>query len=141
MNKGEFLKVMGEKANGSAAQAKIYYDAFVKKSEIPTIWAAVSPEVSINLSENTKTATVGNGFSLEVSAFSPPNVEERMAYQWYIATNPDLSDAKKINYATAAMFEDNLTRTIEPGVYYVFARVLVNGLNYLDSEPCVVTIQ
>ena len=29
MNKGEFLKVMGEKANGSAAQAKIYYDAFV----------------------------------------------------------------------------------------------------------------
>ena len=120
---------------------RIYYDAFVKKSEIPTIWAAVSPEVSINLSENTKTATVGNGFSLEVSAFSPPNVEERMAYQWYIATNPDLSDAKKINYATAAMLEDNLTRTIEPGVYYVFARVLVNGLNYLDSEPCVVTIQ
>ena len=30
MNKTEFFKVMGDKANGSAAQAKIYYDAFVE---------------------------------------------------------------------------------------------------------------
>ena len=30
MYKTEFFKVMGDKANGSAAQAKIYYDAFVE---------------------------------------------------------------------------------------------------------------
>lgn len=30
MNKGDFLKVMGEKAGGSTAQAKKYYDAFVE---------------------------------------------------------------------------------------------------------------
>lgn len=29
MNKGDFLKVMGDKADGNAAQAKKYYDAFV----------------------------------------------------------------------------------------------------------------
>ena len=63
-----------------------------------------------------------------------------MSYQWYVSENEDLSEAKKIKYATTAGLEWNFTGINEPGTYYVFARVLVNGLNYVDTRPCVVTV-
>ena len=44
MNKTEFLKAMGEKANGSASQAKIYFDAFVD-----TVTAALKKGDNITL--------------------------------------------------------------------------------------------
>lgn len=119
---------------------RIYYDAFVKKSEVPTIWAAVSPDVAVELNSYNETTQVNGLFTLTASAYSPPNIEERMSYQWYVSENEDLSEAKKIKYAATAGLEWNFTGINEPGTYYVFARVLVNGLNYVDTRPCVVTV-
>lgn len=119
---------------------RIYYDAFVKKSEVPTIWAAVSPEISVNISNYEINATRYDNFDLSVSAISPPNVEENMQYQWYVCENEDLSDAKKIVYANNSQLDPMFFNTADPGVYYVFARVLVNGLNYVDSPCCTLTI-
>lgn len=119
---------------------RIYYDAFVKKSEVPTIWAAISPLVDIYLDSYEKSISLGDIFAIRATAVCLLPGKEEMSYQWYIATKEDLSDAKKINGAAASEIREDLLNINKTGVYYLFARVCVNGLTYLDTEPCVLTV-
>lgn len=118
---------------------RIYYDAFVKKSEAPTIWAAVSPVLDIVMSMYEKEIGDNEEFSVTASALCLYGGEEDLKYQWYVATKEDLTDAKKIAGGNQSTLTSVFVDTTKPGKYYLFARISVNGLTYIDTEPCVIT--
>ena len=91
---------------------RIYYDVFVKKSGLDTVWAWVSPKISVtSVSEDVETVEGGIDETLTVNATS----EGALTYQWYKCEN------------TA-------------GTYYYFARITVDGTASTDSDVITVTV-
>ncbi len=114
---------------------RIYYDVFVNKSGLDSIWAWVSPEVSITANPANKTVTEGSiSGSLSVTATS----NGQLSYQWYKCSDENGANAVKIAGATAASM--TIPTDLTSGKYYYFVKVIVNGMAGITSDVATVTV-
>ncbi len=114
---------------------RIYYDVFVNKSGLDSIWAWVSPEVSITSNPADKTVTEGSiSGSLSVTAKS----SGALTYQWYECSDQNGRNAVKIAGATSASM--TIPTELEKGEYFYFAKVIVNGIAGVNSAVATVTV-
>lgn len=107
---------------------RIYYDVFVKKSGLDTIWAWVSPQVEITSINESVETVVGESAQLSVNANSDGN----LTYQWYMSTDTSKRSAVKIAGATSANYTTD--SELEEGTYYYFVRITVDGTASTDSQ-------
>lgn len=115
---------------------RIYYDVFVNKSGLDSIWAWVSPEVKITTQPADKKVTEGAiSGSLTVAATSDGTI----TYQWYKSENENGSYPVKIAGATSASL--TIPTDLEEGKHYFFAKVIVNGIAGVNSNIATVTVE
>ncbi len=115
---------------------RIYYDAFVKKSELDTIWACISPNIDVSLETNELTRSLGQSFSVIGTIDIENYAQYEFKYQWYYSNNADLSNSVKDEDNTGMDLLSSKMDTSEPFDRYYFLRVYINGLNYVDSHSC-----
>ncbi len=114
---------------------RIYYDVFVNKSGLDSIWAWVSPV--INITSQPADVQVAEGSisgSLKVTA----NSAGTLTYQWYKCSNEGGANAVKIANATGSSM--NIPTDLTEGKYYFFVKVIVNGMAGMTSEIATVTV-
>ena len=114
---------------------RIYYDVFVAKSNLDSVWGWVSPEVNITAqptdNEFDEGEITGN---LSVTATS----DGTLTYQWYSCENETGSGAVKVAGANAASMQ--IPTDLEVGEHYYFVKVIVNGIAGINSEIATVTV-
>ncbi len=114
---------------------RIYYDVFVKKSGLDTVWAWVSPKISVtDVSEDVETIEGGIDETLTVNATS----DGALTYQWYKCENKEKRSAVKIAGANDKNFA--VPEDLAAGTYYFFARITVDGAASTDSDVITVTV-
>ena len=114
---------------------RIYYDVFVQKSGLDSIWAWLSNDVTVTSQPKSATVTEGSiNKTLSVTASS----EGELSYQWYACDDETKANAVKIKGATAASFA--VPTTLAKGEYCYFAKILVDGIHSLESAVAVITV-
>ena len=114
---------------------RIYYDVFVKKSGLDTVWAWVSPKISVtDVTGDIETEEGAIGDTLSVTATS----DGALTYQWYSCENKEKRSAVKISGANAKDYD--IPTDLEAGTYYYFARVTVDGAASTDSDVITVIV-
>lgn len=114
---------------------RIYYDVFVKKSGLDSIWAWISPAVTISANPADKSVTAGNiSGSLSVTATSSAS----LTYQWYSCADATGKSPVKISGANSASY--TIPTTLTKGTYYYFVRVIADGIAGTDSTVATVTV-
>lgn len=114
---------------------RIYYDVFVKRSALDTIWAWVSAPMSITKQPQDITVNEGNiTESLSVTAES----EGELYYQWYSCSNDAGGFPVKVAGAKAATFQ--LPTDLTAGTYHYFVKVKVDGIADINSNIVTVTV-
>ena len=114
---------------------RIYYDVFVKKSNLDSVWAWLSPEISVTTQPADKEVTAGNiSGTLSVTATSTGT----LAYQWYQASEPNGNGGVKIAGATAKSL--TIPTDLTAGNYYYYVKVIVDGLASITSDVATVTV-
>lgn len=115
---------------------RIYYDVFVNKSGLDAIWTWVSPEVSI-ISQPVDITVTEGAIADELSIAARSDGE--LTYQWYECQNANGTGAVKVAGAVSSSFI--LPASLEKGVYYYFAKVIVNGIAGVNSKVVTVTVE
>lgn len=137
VKKSERMRIFTPEQNLNADAYKfdyrIYYDVFVKNSNIDAFWTWLSPKVTVG-TQPAETANAGD--TLTVAATADNN--GAITYQWYVANDADGSGARKIADATAASYK--VPSDLEAGTYYYFAKVKVDGILATDSNVATVTV-
>lgn len=114
---------------------RIYYDVFVSKSGLDSIWAWLSPAVKITTDVSDKTVTAGSiSGSLSVTASSTG----KLSYQWYSCADSNGASAVKIASATAAAY--TIPTTLGKGTYHYFVKIIVDGMASVSSRVATVTV-
>lgn len=114
---------------------RIYYDVFVKKSGLDTIWAWLSPEITVSAQPQDASVTEGNiSGSLSVTASSTGT----LSYQWYTCTDTNKSNAVKIASATSSSY--SIPTTLEDGTYYYFAKITVDNIASRNTDVATVSV-
>ena len=115
---------------------RIYYDVFVPKSGLDSIWACVSPELSITAQPADVEVAEGEiSGSLSVTATS----EGELSYQWYKCANEGGDEAVKVAGANASTL--SIPEELEVGKHYFFCLVTVNGITGIKSDVACVTVE
>lgn len=116
---------------------RIYYDIFVKKSGLDSVWAWLSPKITISTQPSNKSVTEGSiSGSLSVTASAENGAT--LTYQWYKAADADGNDAVKVAGANAASMA--LDTTLTEGKYYYFVKVITDGVGSVTSNVATVTV-
>ena len=117
---------------------RIYYDVFVKKSGLDTVWAWVSPTITISAQPQDASKTEGSiSGSLSVTA-SVPSGAGTLTYQWYECDDDEGKNAVKISGATSSTM--TIPTDLEAGSYYYLVKMKVNGFNETTSDVATVTV-
>lgn len=115
---------------------RIYYDVFVPKSGLDSIWACVSPELNITAQPSNKSVTEGNiSGSISVTATSTGDI----SYQWYACANDNGDEAVKVAGATSASL--TIPTDLTAGDHYFFCLITVNGIAGIKSDIATVTVK
>ena len=115
---------------------RIYYDVFVPKSGLDSIWACVSPELNITAQPSNKTVTEGSvSGNISVTATSTGDI----SYQWYACANDNGDEAVKVAGATSASL--TLPTDLTAGDHYFFCLITVNGIAGIKSDIATVTVK
>lgn len=115
---------------------RIYYDVFVEKSGLDSIWAWLSPEINISSQPEDVETTEGD---IDESISVTANSTGTLTYQWYTCSSAQKADAVKIAGATSATY--NLPEDLEAGEYYYFAKITVDGVASIESDTATVTVE
>ncbi len=114
---------------------RIYYDVFVNKSGLDSVWAWISPEVNITTQPADKSVTEGSiSGSLTVTASS----DATLTYQWYSCADAEGKSPVKIAGASASSF--SIPTDLEEGKYYYFVKVITDGMAATNSRIATVTV-
>ena len=114
---------------------RIYYDVFVKKSGLDTIWAWISPAVTISAQPADKSVKAGSiSGSLSVTA----TADGALTYQWYKCDDENRTGAVKVSGATSASM--TVPTGLTAGTYYYFVKVIVDGIAGVESDVATVTV-
>ena len=114
---------------------RIYYDVFVNKSGLDSIWGWISPAVTVTSQPSNKSVTEGSiSGSLSVTAQSSGT----LTYQWYECKDENKSGAVKLAGKTAASM--TIPTDLSKGKYYYFVKIIVDGAAASESDVAVVTV-
>lgn len=114
---------------------RIYYDVFVSKSGLDSIWAWLSPAVKITTDVADKSVTAGSiSGSLSVTASSTG----QLSYQWYSCADKNGASAVKIASANAASY--TIPTGLKKGTYHYFVKIIVDGMASVSSRIATVTV-
>ncbi len=114
---------------------RIYYDVFVKKSGLDSVWAWISQGVEVTDISGDVTVSEGDiAESLYVTAKS----EGALSYQWFKCDNENKLNAVKVAGATDSEYA--VPKTLEAGEYFYFVRIAVDSAAYTDSDVIKVTV-
>ena len=114
---------------------RIYYDVFVNKSGLDSIWGWISPAVSITTQPADKAVNEGSiSGSLTVSAQS----EGALTYQWYQCQDENKTGAVKMAGQNSASM--TIPTDLTEGEYFYFVKVIVDGAASTYSDVAVVTV-
>ncbi len=114
---------------------RIYYDVFVNKSGLDSIWGWVSPAVSITAQPTDTDVTEGAiSGSLNVTAQS----EGALTYQWYQCEDENKNGAVKVAGATSDSL--SIPTDLSEGEYYYFVKIIVDGVATVESDVAVLTV-
>ncbi len=115
---------------------RIYYDVFVEKSGLDSVWAWISPEVTISSQPQNRTFTEGDvSGSISVTASSSGGT---LTYQWYACDDTSGRNAVKIAGADSASL--SLDEDLTVGDHIYFAKIKVDGVEAKTTECAVVTV-
>ena len=112
---------------------RIYYDAFVNKSGLDSIFAWVSPDLEIITQPKSAKYSTGMSATVVVSAESNASIY----YQWYSCTDENGSNPKKLEGENERYHSIN---NMPDGVYHYFVRVYADEITYIDSDVVTITI-
>lgn len=143
VKKTEKMRVFTPEQNSSADAYKfdyrIYYDVFVKRSCLNSIWAWLSESlyfktqpISFVYNNESEYKSV---YAKAVTTASDATIE----YQWYKAEDASGRGGKKIEGAVED--EYNLPLVLEPGKHYYYCRATINGANAVYSDTCTITAE
>lgn len=114
---------------------RIYYDVFVKKSGLDSVWAWVSPEIIIGTQPSNASKTAGSiSGSLSVSASAATGT---LTYQWYAC---DANGANAVKVAGATTNSMTIDTTLTAGTYSYYCLITVDGLASKKSNVATVTV-
>ncbi|MBQ8202700.1 MAG: hypothetical protein IJZ75_00265 [Clostridia bacterium] len=116
---------------------RIYYDVFVKKSGLDSIWAWIAPKVT--LTEEPESITVTEGNITEAISVEATCDGGEVTYQWYSCKDENGSGAVKLADETNAQLI--LDEALEAGSYYYFAKIMVDGIPAKESAVACVTVE
>ena len=116
---------------------RIYYDVFVKKSGLDSIWAWIAPKVTIT--DEPDSITVNEGESNETLSVNANCDGGELGYQWYSCKDENGGGAVKIADATNAQL--TLPADLTVGTHYYFAKITVDGIPAKESAVCAVTVE
>ena len=116
---------------------RIYYDVFVKKSGLDSVWAWLSPEVSIT--EQPADITVSEGAIDDELTVTAVADGAELSYQWYRCADKSGNDAVKIKGANSDAL--TLDTTLANGVYHYFVKITVDGIGAVLSDVAAVTVE
>ncbi len=116
---------------------RIYYDVFVEKSDLDSVWAWISPRVTVSSQPADVTKTEGSvSGSLSVTATAESGT---LTYQWYSCNDTNGSGAIRVAGATGSSM--TLDTSLTEGTYYYFVKLIVDGMAGTDSKVATVTIE
>lgn len=116
---------------------RIYYDVFVKKSGLDSIWAFIAPKVTVTAEPQSVTVTEGNiDATLSVAATCEGG---EVTYQWYSCKDENGLGAVKLADATDTILP--LADELKAGEYYYFVKIMVNGIPAKESAVACVTVE
>ena len=131
VKKTEKMRVFTPEQNPTADAYKfdfrIYYDAFVKNSEVDTIWAWSSGDYTYDIYPKTLTREEAN--SLGEALFiveENSNYDAVTTYEWY-ECNEDGSNPKKVAGQNRIALDVDKVQIVNDK-HYFFAKVYVNGV-------------
>lgn len=140
VKKCEKIRVFNPEQNLGADAYKfdyrIYYDVFVKKSQLDSIWAWLSPEINVTAQPTDKDVTAGSiTGNLSITAAASTGT---LTYQWYQAKDLAGNDAIRVKGATAKTL--TIPTDLEAGKYFYFVKVIVDGMASITSDIVTVTV-
>ncbi len=102
---------------------RIYYDAFVKASELDSVWCSVSADFEVNVNANDSAGAPGREIYYE--AMFDGDAPKNVTYQWYYGTQEGFKYAKKLkNEVKNQLF----IAFEEIGTHYIYCAVTVDGI-------------
>lgn len=114
---------------------RIYYDVFVKKSGLDSVWAWISPEVTVTTHPKDASVTEGSiSGNLTVAATS----DGQITYQWYKCEDQYGKNAVKIADANKTSLA--IPTDLVAGTHYFFAKVIVDGIASTNTNIATVTV-
>jgi len=114
---------------------RIYYDAFVNKSGLDNIFAWIAPSIEIISQPQSVQATEG---SVNITLEADAEADGVIDVQWYSCEDAYGNGAKKL--AGENLLSLEIPTELNSGKYYYFARFIVDGLGYKDTDIAVVTV-
>ena len=118
---------------------RLYYDVFVKKSYVSSIWAALAPSLEVT-NDLPETVTVQSGnISESLSCIVETETGEDPEYVWYSCSDEKRSNPIIIAGATRSTYA--LETDLEPGTYYYFVKALAEGSTVAYSSVCKVIVE
>ena len=115
---------------------RIYYDVFVNKSGLDSVWAWIAPAVTISTQPANASKTAGSiSGSLSISASAASGT---LSYQWYSCEDTDKNGAVKIAGATSSSM--TIPTDLTKGSYCYFVKLKVDGIDAAESSVATVTV-
>ena len=115
---------------------RIYYDVFVNKSGLDSVWAWIAPAVTISTQPANASKTAGSiSGSLSISASAASGT---LSYQWYSCEDTDKNGAVKIAGATSSSM--TIPTDLTEGSYCYFVKLKVDGIDAAESSVATVTV-
>lgn len=138
VKKTENMRVFTPEQNVDADAYKfdyrIYYDVFVKMSEIDSIWASLSPDAFIEMCADRNNIVIGEGVTADTCVTTNA---KSVTYQWFVGNTPNIKKATEIegeNGSSIEYYFDN------PGVYYLFVKVTIDKIKTVVFDSGAITV-
>ncbi|MEE1002777.1 MAG: hypothetical protein U0L17_03435 [Acutalibacteraceae bacterium] len=118
---------------------RLYYDVFVKKSYVSSVWAVLAPTITIT-QELPDSITVKAGSITEsLTCISESDNDSATAYQWYKCSDENKTDPVRIPNETDSTYE--LDKNLTAGTYYYFVKTFAEGSTFAYSNVCKVIVK
>ncbi|MBO4693865.1 MAG: hypothetical protein J5659_05705 [Clostridia bacterium] len=115
---------------------RIYYDVFVQKSGLDSVWAWIAPSVTISSQPANASKTAGSiSGNISVTATASSGT---LSYQWYSCADTQKNSAVKIAGKTSASMA--IPTDLTAGSYYYFVKLKVDGIDATESNVATVTV-
>ncbi len=117
---------------------RIYYDAFVKKSELGSVWAAVTSKNEVVMTVTELEVSAEGRIHIETEIIVDESAGHTYKYQWFYSENPNLSSPVKVTEGTYDNYEYSFDM-LDPNTSfkrYYFLRMYIDDTTYVDSIPC-----